>query len=507
MKKLISIGAGFVLILLISSGGLAQDQSSYVGSLTGVISVSPSFLSLNALSLRSCNVGMAEGVRGAAINPAALTDVKNFEIALAMAGGRSWRSNSQLSFDAGQMVGEVKVPLDFLLRRKGGVEQFSCAARTPIFKAGLGFLEPEHIGIHLSGTQSIFQVLDVDIPYTLTSEEIPGLPDGLEIPVIFHIQGEAELALDGKIDSELDQRPTMIALAHKLGPIGVGAGIKLYSINGYLQSDIKIDGEGRLTGTAPADSGDWTVELEGTATISRQTLLGYSGTGQVKGDCAALVLGTQAKGKYAGIGVAVELNTPVSLTSVYESNSSIAMGTPTIEGFGGNIQVDSTGRRIYGSMDVDLSSIPLENGEMVMQGIIYRMPAEAKVRVGAAVHLPVFTLALDAGRSLSLERNSSHLYFLIVGLEVKPLKVMSFHSALEVSTRTIQFADLNMNVPSGTAVVGTSLKLTPFLEFDAALSANTLTYLGTSWETMARNIDLYKILETAQAGMGIKLSF
>jgi len=183
------------------------------------------------------------------------------------------------------------------------------------------------------------------------------------------------------------------------------------------------------------------------------------------------------------------------------------MGTPTIEGFGGNIQVDSTGRRIYGSIDVDLSSIPLEDGKIAMQGIAYRMPAEAKVRIGAAVHLPIFTLAVDVGRSLSLERNSSHLYFLVVGLEVRPLKVMSFHSTIELSTRTIQFADLNMDVPSGTAVVGTSLQLTPFLEFDAALSANTLTYLGTSWETMAQGMDLYRILETAQAGMGIKLSF
>jgi len=135
------------------------------------------------------------------------------------------------------------------------------------------------------------------------------------------------------------------------------------------------------------------------------------------------------------------------------------------------------------------------------------MPAEAKVRIGAAIHFPILTLAVDAGRSFSLEKNSSNLYFLVVGLEVKPLKVMSLHSTLEVSTRTIQFADLNMDVPSGTAVVGTSLQLTPFLEFDAALSANTLTYLGTSWETMAQGIDLYKILETAQAGIGIKLSF
>ncbi|TET80284.1 hypothetical protein E3J38_05850, partial [candidate division TA06 bacterium] len=105
MKNVISVGAGLLLVVMISSGGLAQEQSSYVGSLTGVISVSPSFLSLSALSLKSCHVGMAEGIRGAAINPAALTDVKNFEIALAMAGGRRWRSNSQLSFDAGEMVG------------------------------------------------------------------------------------------------------------------------------------------------------------------------------------------------------------------------------------------------------------------------------------------------------------------------------------------------------------------------------------------------------------------
>ena len=507
MKNLISVGAGLFLIVVISSGGLAQEQTSYVGSLTGVISVSPSFLSLSALNLKSCHVAMAEGIRGMAINPAALTDVKNFEIALAMAGGRSWRSNTQLSFDAGEMVGEVKVPLDFQLRRRGGIEQFSFAARTPIFHASLGFLEPEHLGIHLSGIQSVMQVLDMEIPYTLTSEEIPGLPDGVEIPVVFHIEGEAQLDLDGRIDSELDQRPMMIALAHKLGPFGVGAGIKLYSIEGYLQSDIKIDGEGSLTGTVPADSGEWYVELEGTASISRQTLLGYSGTGQIKGDCVALVLGTQAKGEHAGIGVAIELNTPVSLTSTYESSSSIAMGTPTIEGFDGNIQVDSTGRRIYGSMDVDLSSIPLEDGKMAMQGTIYRMPAEAKVRIGAAIHFPILTLAVDAGRSFSLEKNSSKLYFLVVGLEVKPLKVMSLHSTLEVSTRTIQFADLSMDVPSGTAVVGTSLQLTPFLEFDVALSANTLTYLGTSWETMAQGIDLYRILETVQAGMGIRLSF
>ncbi|MFQ5906686.1 MAG: hypothetical protein ACE5JA_08940 [bacterium] len=507
MKYLVSISIGLFIILSACPGSLAQEQDYYGGSLKGTISVSPSFLSLNALTLKSCHVGMAEGIRGSFVNPAALTDVKNLEIAFAMSGGRSWRANSQLSLDAGDMVGELEVPLDFLLRRRGGIGRFSLAARTPIFNAGVGFLETEHLGIHLSGIQNVYQELDVDIPYTLTSADVPGLPDGVEIPVVFHIEGEAQLDLDGSIDSELDQKPMMVALANNLGPFRVGAGIKFYSIDGYLMSNIEINGEGSLSGSAPVDSGAWSVNLEGTAAIKRQMLLGYQGTGQVKGDAVALVLGTQMKGKYAGIGVAVEVNTPVSLVSAYQSNSSIAFGAPTIENLGGDIQVDTTGKSIYGNVDVDLSTIPMQEGETVMDGVVYKMPAEAKLRVGVAVHLPLFTIAVDAGRSFSLEKNSSNLYFLLVGLELKPLEVMSIHSIVEVSTRTIQFAEMNMDVPSATALVGTSLHLTPFLELNASLSANTLTYLGSSWERLAHEFDPHKVLQTALASMGVTVSF
>jgi len=507
VKYLVSISVGLALVVLACPDSLAQRQDPYGGSLKGVISVSPSFLSLNALTLKSCHVGMAEGIRGSFINPAALTDVKNFEVAFAMSGGRSWRANSQLSLDGGDMVGELEVPFDFLLRRRSGIEQFSLAAKTPIFQAGLGFLETEHLGIHLSGTQNIYHELNVEIPYTLTSADVPGLPDGVEIPVVFHIEGEAQLEVDGSIDSELDQRPMMVAFANRLGPFRVGAGIKFYSIDGYLMSDIEIDGEANMSGSAPTDSGAWSVDLEGTAAINRQTLLGYQGAGQVKGDAVALVLGTQAKSKYAGIGVAVEVNTPVSLVSAYQSNSSIAFGTPAIENLDGEIQVDTTGRRIYGDVNVDLSTIPTQEGKSDMDGVVYKMPAEAKLRVGAAVHLPIFTLAVDVGRSFSLEKNSSNLYFLVLGLEVKPLQVMSLHSMVEVSTRTIQFAEMDMDVPSATALVGTSLQLTPFLELNASLSANTLTYLGSSWEELAREIDPYKLFETALASMGVTVSF
>jgi hypothetical protein len=452
-------------------------------------------------------VGIADGVRGAAINPAALADVKNLEMAFAMTGGRDWRARNHLSLGAGDMVGDISVPFEFLFRRTDGLQQLSFGARTPLCNVGFMLLETEHIGIQLSGMQRVIQNLDVKVPYTLTSNDIPGLPAGVEIPVVFHISGEAQIDLDGAIDSRLDQKPTMVAAAKKLGVFGLGVGLKLSTISGYLDSKMEIDGEGTMSGTAPADSGDWTVDLTGAASIKRQTLLGYEGAGQVKGRAIGLIAGTQIKGRHGGIGVVVELATPVSLTSDYISSSCIAFGTPEIEGLSGNVQVDTAGRAVRGNVNVGLSPIPMRDGEGVKDGVVYSMPAEARIRIGAAANFPGFTLAVDAGKSLSLERHSSNLYFLLVGLGLRPLRAVSLHSIVELSTRTVQFAEMSMTIPSGTLVAGASLQLTPFLELDTALSANTLTYIGSSWEEMAGKFDPNRVLETALASAGIRVSF
>jgi hypothetical protein len=55
--------------------------------------------------------------------------------------------------------------------------------------------------------------------------------------------------------------------------------------------------------------------------------------------------------------------------------------------------------------------------------------------------------------------------------------------------------------------VGTSLKIKKNLEFNLAASSNTLTYAGSSFEEIARQITMRQVMDSYVVGFGVKVGF
>ena len=498
-------------LLLFQPNTLVGQEDVYLdGLFQGELILSSPSLLLGQLSLESGHVAWAKGVRGAVINPASLTEIQNGEVATAYLQNKNWRNYQRINFNGGGDIGTVNLPVSVDIEQTGGLGYFLMGFHPPkpgMISLGGGDLARELFDLHLLGSGNADVEFSYLIPYTLTSQEIPNLPPGVEIPVQFQVEGRIPTTLNGEMRANLVNNPAYFAIALDGGPLGLGVGVKRTRIDGDLSADITLRGSGSLQASTYTTSSGWTADLTGVANFSEQDLSQVDGSINVHGEAITLILGTLLKADRLRVGITMEGTPSIPLGSDYGLLVLKPNDPPSIVNIRDNgIIIDTLNQRVQGDVSLDLSPILLTSSGDDGTEDFYTLPKEFNFRAGFAMNLaPVLLLVMDAGRSYS--ETQLPLTSFAFGLQFAPEAPLSFHTGFNIASRTYQIGDKTWNIPRGSATVGSALRVTDHFEANLSASTSTLIFAGSSLEEISRQVSTHKIMDSYVVGFGVKVGF
>jgi hypothetical protein len=486
-----------------------QEEVNIEGDFDGELFFKSPSLVLGQLTPESGHVAWAKGVRGAIVNPAALSEIRYGEIATAYVQRKNWSNYQRFNFDGGDDIGDVSLPVMMNAEHKGGFGYILSGFKPPKpggIAFGGGDLASDLFELRLLGSGNADMEFSYLVPYTITSNDLPGLPAGVQIPVEFQVDGRVVADVNGDVNANLVHNPAYFAMALDGGSVALGVGVKSTHVEGDLSANFSLRGSGSLQASTSTISAGWTTDLTGIANFSEQDLTQVGGSIDVSGNAISLIVGTILKANHLRFGFTMEGTPSIPLGNNYDLLVLRPIDPPNIIGLIDNgIMIDTLARTIQGDMVIDLSPLPLRSEGQGGEDF-YTLSKQFNFKMGMAMDVsPLLLIVFDVGRSYA--STLTPITSFAFSLQLAQDMPVSFHSGINVSTRAYQIADKTWYVPSGSATVGTSLKIKKNLEFNLAASSNTLTYAGSSFEEIARQITMRQVMDSYVVGFGVKVGF
>ncbi|MGB9590117.1 MAG: hypothetical protein ACP5QG_08560 [candidate division WOR-3 bacterium] len=214
----------------------------------------------------------------------------------------------------------LKFPYSFSGGEKWGLDYLAYGARIGKkgdWTVGLGFTRGDFLGLDIEGGLHGSALDSITFQDTITSADIPGLPQGTIIPVLFGLAmgGNASVNISGH--GGFTTLPFVGAIARKSGGWSYGAGVKVTPVWGNATMSALAAGD--ISGTAilraePYLGDTWRIEAEFTGELENDTLVKYYLDGNVTTLNPSLVLGMGWQGSWLGVALAIERGSPTSMT-------------------------------------------------------------------------------------------------------------------------------------------------------------------------------------------------
>ncbi len=511
--KIATVTAVASFLLLPPFSSLYGEEGVFIdGIFNGELTFNSPSLNLGQLSLEGGHVAWAKGVRGAMINPAALSEIKKGEVATAYVQQKSWKNFQKFSFNGGSEIGTVNLPVSMEVHQTGGFGYLLAGIRPSKpgrIVLGGGDLGKDLFDLNLLGLGNADMEFSYLVPYTLTSNDFSDLPAGVEIPVEFQVEGKATASLNGEMHAKLVTDPAFFALALDGGRLGFGLGVKRSHIEGELSANFTLRGNGSLQASTSTTTGGWTADLTGRAIFNEQDLSRVVGSIGIQGEAISVILGTLLKAESFRMGLTIEGTPSIPLRSDYNLSILKPFDPPTINGIQNNgVVVDTVAQTIQGDVILDLSPLPLSSAGDGGAEAFYTLPKEINIRFGMAMNLsPVLLLVVDVGRSYTAANSIIPVTSFSMGIQLVPEAPISFHTGFNFSIRSYQLADKTWYVPRGAATVGSTIRVTSNFEANLSASTNTLTFAGSSFEEISRQITPRQLINSSVVGFGVKVGF
>ncbi len=214
----------------------------------------------------------------------------------------------------------MRFPYSFSGGEKWGVDYLAYGTRIGKkgdWSVGIGFTRGDFLGMDIEGNLHGSALDSITFQDTITSADIPGLPEGTVIPVLFGLgmAGNASVNISG--NGGFTTLPFVGAIARKSGGWSYGAGLRITPVWG--NATLSAFGAGDIAGTAvlraePYLGDTWRIEAEFTGELENDTLVKYYLDGNVATLNPSLVLGVGWEGSWLGMGLAIERGSPASMT-------------------------------------------------------------------------------------------------------------------------------------------------------------------------------------------------
>ncbi len=402
--KSIVVGCGLIVSTVLGASTVF-GASTVSGASTGILGslrYSLPQINLYFLDFGYSNVAVARGIKGAQLNPAAVAGLDNAEGGVSYSSPKRWTSKSQfdLSFLSPAPVDSL-LPIEFQLGEQGGITFAGGAVRLGKTALGLTFQPGMLSDAETEINTELAQEFSTAIPYTLTANEIPGLPPAESIGVVFNASGSGTMTVALSGSGHLNVKPVGLSFGFLRNSIGWGIGMKF----GFWEGMVQFDGNATLEidnmnfNLTTLDE-DWDLGISVAGQFLKDSIWQEKLQARIQGVEPSLTIGVQGRGAPALWGAALEQSFGGRLSVAYdEMHITSETNFSALELVGTGITVDTFNHRLSGEMELLLTELPKSRKNDSFIGTV-SLPPKSTLRLGAAAQTSQMTVHGGLGGSV-----------------------------------------------------------------------------------------------------------
>lgn len=379
--------------------------STVLGAPTGIfgsIRYSLPQIDLYFLDFSYCDVTLARGVKGAQFNPAALAGLANAEATIGISSSKRWTSRTQLNLSAlAPSPADSLIPIALQIGEQGGINFTGGAVRLGKMVFGLTYQSAVLLAAQTEINTQLAEEFSTTIPYTLTANEIPGLPPAESIDVVFNASGAGTMTVNLSGTGQLTVKPIGFGFGCLQNTIGWGLGMKLGLWDGMVQFDGNATLEAQnMAFKLTTLEQNWDLGISVSGELLKDSIWQEKLRARVSGVEPIFTVGVQGRSAPALWGAALEQGFGGLLSVDYEEIRVTTEGNlSALELVGTGITVDTVNHRLSGDFELLLKDLPKTRKSDSFIGTV-SLPPRTTLRLGAAATTPFLTVHGGLGGAL-----------------------------------------------------------------------------------------------------------
>lgn len=335
-----------VIAIVVLFGTLQSQQTS---PLTASFTFSSPIANMGFLSPDYMNPAATSTVLGGFINPASFGRISHLEFNLGMGFTNSSTFNTEITLlDSTEYNSAIIMPLNVEIKDAGGIYGFGIGAKYTLLGVGLGILKPFELTVGMNGITTQPLTFNQTIIDTLLITNRDSMNQTVPVEMHWNMDVTSQTEITGLGNISLKARPMFFGAGIGLGPLSIGAGLKIikYSGDGAPYIFAKTTVVANVKGTSPSYYGSLNASASFSDTIVKINMINdYDGTRKAFNVGANFSLGFFKVGAYYEQGFETTLSGNYNyLYETADFNSFVIenIDTPNIYVQNDSLQQDST---------------------------------------------------------------------------------------------------------------------------------------------------------------------